>query len=73
MICCFQVSNVLCSRYGSANAFSARNPRYLGLHTDVAIFVLREVSFIQCLPDTDTTFPRGSEAVTREELAGASL
>ena len=44
VICCYQVINIFCSRYGSASAFSARSPRYFGPHAELAIFVLREMS-----------------------------
>ena len=63
--------NLFWSRYGCASAFPARSPCYFGSHADVAILVFREVRLILCLPDT--TFTRGSEADSREELASASL
>ena len=44
VICCCQVTNIFCSRYGLASAFSAKSPSYLGLLANVAVSVLREVS-----------------------------
>ena len=71
VICCFQVTNIFCSKYGCASAFSARSFCYLGPHADVAISVIRSVSIMLCLPDT--TSPRGSEADSRGDLAVTSL
>ena len=50
--------------------FLQGGPCYLGLHANVAVSVLR-VSEKTVL--TDTTVLSGSEADSREELAGASL
>ena len=72
VICCYQVTKVSCSRYCIANGSSARSPCHLGLHADVAVSVLREVSANTVLARYHF-FPRGSEADSREELAGASL
>ena len=44
MICCYQVTKIFCTRYGSANTSSARGPRDLGPLADLAISVFREVS-----------------------------
>ena len=52
VICCYQVTNFFCTKYGCARAFSARRPCYLGYLADFAISVLREVKKILCLPDT---------------------
>ena len=43
VICCYQVTNIFCRRYGSAIASSARGPCNFGPLTDLAISVLREV------------------------------
>ena len=44
VICCFQVTKIFCTRYGSANASSARGPCDFGPLTDLAISDFREVS-----------------------------
>ena len=44
VICCNQVTKIFCTRYGSANASSARGPCNLGPLADLAISVFREVS-----------------------------
>ena len=44
VICCYQVTNIFCTRYGSANASSARGSCNFGPLTDLAISVFREVS-----------------------------
>ena len=46
VICCYQVTKILCTRYGSSDASSARGPYNLGPLTDLAISVSSEV----CLP-----------------------
>ena len=43
VICCNQVTKIFCTRYGSANASSARCPCNFGPLTDLAISVFREV------------------------------
>ena len=72
VICCCQVTKLFCSWNRSLIALSARSPCYCDSQADVVISVLREVIIkMLCLPET--TFPRGSDAESREELAGASL
>ena len=44
VICCYQVTKIFCSRYGSAIASSARDPCNFRPLTDLAISVSREVS-----------------------------
>ena len=44
MICCYQVTKIFSTRYGSANASSAWSPCNFGPLADLAISVLREVS-----------------------------
>ena len=44
VICCYQVTKIFCTKYGSANASSARSPCNFGPLADLAISVFREVS-----------------------------
>ena len=44
VIGCNQITKILCTMYGSANASSARGPCDFGPLTDLAISVFREVS-----------------------------
>ena len=44
VICCYQVTKIFCTRYGSAIASSARCPCNFGPLTDLAISVFREMS-----------------------------
>ena len=44
VICCNQVTNIFCTRYGSVNASSARGPCDFGPLADLALSVFREVS-----------------------------
>ena len=44
MICCNRITKIFCTRYGSANAYSARGPGNFGPLTYLAISVFREVS-----------------------------
>ena len=44
MICCYKVTKIFCTRYGSAIASSARGPCDVGPLTDLAISVFREMS-----------------------------
>ena len=44
VICCNQITNFFCTRYGSANASSARGPCNVGPLADLAISVFWEVS-----------------------------
>ena len=43
--CCYQITKIFCSKYGSADASSARGPCNFGPLADLAISVFREVSF----------------------------
>ena len=45
MTCCYPVTRIFGTRYGSAIASSARSPCNFGPLTDFAISVFREVSF----------------------------
>ena len=45
VICCSQVTKILCTRYGYAIASSAQGPCNYGPLTDLAISVFREMSF----------------------------
>ena len=71
MICCYQVTNIFCTRYGSAIASSARGPCDFGPLTDLAFSVFREVNI-----NTDQN-PYFSQAKAKdgswEELAFESL
>ena len=71
MICGYRVTKQICSKYRCAFAFSAQNPCYFGPHADAVASVLREVSMSTVL--TRYHCLNGSEAESREELAGASL
>ena len=44
MICCYQVTEVVSSRYGFAIASSAWGPCNIGPFTDLAISVFKEMS-----------------------------
>ena len=44
VICCYQDTNIFCSRCGCASAFSAKGPCYVGPYANVAVSVLREMS-----------------------------
>ena len=44
VICCYQVTKIFCTRYGSAIASSAQGPCNFGPLTDLAISVFREMS-----------------------------
>ena len=44
MVCCYQVTKIVSSRYGFAFASSARSPCNFGPFTDLAISVFREMS-----------------------------
>ena len=62
------------SRHGCTSALAARIPCFFGSRANLAIFVLREVSINTVLTTRARYhFTRGSEADSREELAGAPL
>ena len=44
VVCCYQVTKIFCTTYGSTNASSARGPCNFVPMTDLAISVFREVS-----------------------------
>ena len=44
VICCYQVTKIFCTGYGSTNASSARGPCDFGPLADLAISVFREMS-----------------------------
>ena len=44
VICCYQVTKIFCTKYGSAIASSARGPCNFGPLTDLAISVFGEIS-----------------------------
>ena len=48
VICCYQVTKIFCTRYGSAIASSARCPCNFGPLTDLAISVFRGNEFKHC-------------------------
>ena len=52
VICCYQVTKIFCTRYGSANASSARCPCNVGPLTDLAFSIFGEMSTITCLPNS---------------------
>ena len=52
MVCCYQVTEVVSSRYGFAGALPARSPRNLGSFADLAVSVFGEVRKILCFLDT---------------------
>ena len=62
----YEITNFCRSEHDCTSAFSARNPCNFGSQADIAISVLREVSENDVL--TDTTFARGSEGKSCEEL-----
>ena len=49
VICCYQVTKIFCTRYGSAIASSARCPCNFGPLANLAISVFREMSFKNCV------------------------
>ena len=51
VICCYQVTKFFCTRYGSANASSARGPCNFGPLTDLAISVFWEMSINTVYPN----------------------
>ena len=48
VICCYQVTKIVCTKHGSANASSARGPCNFGPLTDLAISVFRENEYTHC-------------------------
>ena len=44
VICCYQVTNIFCTRFDCTNASSARSPSDFGPVADLAISVFREAS-----------------------------
>ena len=44
MICCYQVTKIFCTKYGSANTSSARGPCDFGPLADLAVSVFKEMS-----------------------------
>ena len=55
VIFCYQVTKIFCTRYGSANASSARRPCDFGPLTDLAISVFTEVSINTVLTQIHTS------------------
>ena len=49
MVCCYQVTKIVSSRYGFAFASSARSPCNFGPLADLAISVFREMSNEHCV------------------------
>ena len=58
-ICCYQVTRIFCTRYGFANASSARCPCNFGRLTDLAISVFGEMSINIAYPKFLTTLGCG--------------
>ena len=58
VICCDQVTQIFCTRYGSANDSSARGPCNYGPLTDLAISVFREMSINTVLTQIHTSSKR---------------
>ena len=69
VICCNQITRIFCTRYGSANASSARGPHDVGPLADLAISVFREVSINTVLPKSTLLVGVGSKDGSWEELA----
>ena len=59
VICCYRITKIFCTRYGSANASSARGPCDFGPFTDIAISVFREVSINTVLTQILTSLTCG--------------
>ena len=55
VIGCKQITNILCTRFDSANTFSARGPCDFGPLADLAISVFREVSINTVLTQIHTS------------------
>ena len=73
VICCYQVTIIFCTKYGSANASSARGPCNFGPLADLANSVFREMSFNTVLTKSTLLLDKGSKDGSREELACESL
>ena len=73
MICCYQVTKIFCTRYGSANASSARGPCNFGPLTDLAISVFREVSINTVFTQILTSRRRGALKMVHEKNWRVSL
>ena len=58
-ICCYQVTKIFCTRYGSAIASSARGPCNFGPLTDFAISVFRDISINTVLTKNLTSLECG--------------
>ena len=56
VICCYQVTKIVSTRYGSATAYSAQGSCNFGAQADIAISVLREVSLNTVLTRTQFHF-----------------
>ena len=59
VICCNQITKIFCTKYGSANASSARGPCDFGPLADLAISVFREVSINTVLTQIPTSLEYG--------------
>ena len=74
VICCYQVTKIFSTRYGSAIASSARSPCNFGPRPDLAISVFREVSpDTVCLPKSSRLVRVGNKDNSWEEVACESL
>ena len=70
VICCYQVTKIFCTKYGSAIASSAWGPCNFGPLTDLAISLFREVSFnIVFTTKSALLAGVGSKQTSWEELA----
>ena len=71
-VCCYQVTNIFCTRYGSAIASSARGPCDFGPLADLAISVFREMSINTVLTQI-RTFRRRKLRMVRSKNWRVSL
>ena len=59
VICCYQITNIFCTKYDSAIASSARGPCNSGPVADLAISVFREMSINTVLTEILTSLGCG--------------
>ena len=73
VICCYQVTKIFCTRYGSAIASSARGPCNFGPLTDLAISVFREMSINTVLTQILTSLGMWALKILHEKNWRVSL
>ena len=73
VICCYQVTKIFCTRYGSATASSARGPCDFSPLTDLANSVFGEMSFNTVLTQIRTSRMRGLLKILHEKNWRGSL